>query len=121
MGHRLGFTRLICRQDRDQHHVWLPDRGRAETTRRGQATNAQPKNIAGVHFCDCRQSQSSCERAETAVAAIGGTVNLAVGTITPGSTVVLTYQVTVNNAAPAGVTTISNKVPSRAISQSPDR
>jgi Domain of unknown function (DUF4214)/Bacterial Ig domain len=39
----------------------------------------------------------------------GGTVNLAVGTITPGSTVVLTYQVTVNNAAPAGTTTISEQ------------
>jgi len=39
----------------------------------------------------------------------GGTVNLSLGTITPGSTVVLTYQVTVNNAAPSGASTISNQ------------
>ena len=39
----------------------------------------------------------------------GGTVNLPIGTITPGSTVVLTYQVTVNNAAPAGTSQISNQ------------
>jgi hypothetical protein len=31
------------------------------------------------------------------------------GTITPGSTVVLTYQVTVNNAAPSGASQISNQ------------
>jgi len=36
-------------------------------------------------------------------------VNLSIGTITPGSTVVLTYQVTVNNSAPSGASTISNQ------------
>jgi hypothetical protein len=40
----------------------------------------------------------------------GGTVNLLVAaTIPPGSTVGLTYQVTVNNAAPAGTSQISNQ------------
>jgi len=36
-------------------------------------------------------------------------VNLAVGTITPGSTAVLNFQVTVNATAPSGASTISNQ------------
>jgi hypothetical protein len=39
----------------------------------------------------------------------GGTVNLSIGTITPGSTVVLTFQVTVDSAAPANASNVSNQ------------
>jgi len=85
-------------QDVCKHSVptGLKDR---ESEVRGQKSEVSRANHARLH--SAAQKPLSPQS--------GGTVNLALGTITPGSTVVLTYQVTVNNAAPSGASTISNQ------------
>ena len=110
IGHRLGLDDSYAEKDRDSIMYGYLTVGERRVPAQGQAINARPGSLMGTHFLKLkevgaegskqkaasRKNHAATSRAVTATIS-GETITIIIGTLRPGDSVTITYDVTVNN------------------------
>jgi hypothetical protein len=119
MGHKLGLDDTYAEKDRDNLMYGYLTVGERRLPAQGQAGFALLSTNTGRHFLSLRSStshRSTVEKktkvsaAATAMAPpLPPTFPLNLGTIPPGKSVTITFQVTLNAAMPFGTNQVSNQ------------
>lgn len=109
IGHRLGLKDSYAAKDRDSIMYGYLTVGERRVPAKGQAANAQVGSLTGTHFLKLKNAEGSKQKAvsrknhaaTTRAAApapmLADTVTANIGALPAGSSVTITFQVTVNN------------------------
>jgi Bacterial Ig domain/Calx-beta domain len=109
VGHRLGLVDTYANVERNSIMYGYLTVGERRVPSLGQAANAQPASLAGVHHLKLKKnevnvagekklSNHTSRRAMMAAPFSGETVTGTIGTLPAGGTVIIKFSVTVNNA-----------------------
>ncbi|HEX6190396.1 MAG TPA: Ig-like domain-containing protein, partial [Pyrinomonadaceae bacterium] len=110
IGHRLGLDDSYSVKDRDSIMYGYLTMGERRVPAQGQAMNARPGSLMGTHYLKLKEEEAegskqkavsrnnhaATSRAVTATMS-GETITIIIGTLRPGDSVTITYDVTVNN------------------------